>query len=311
MTSDGARELWSVHANTLATMRVDAVTVEVVTALHGIGIDPILLKGRTIARWLYDNADPRAYGDTDLLIRAGELARAESLLATLGFEPDRDPNWIRDWPAPGRPWLRQTDEAMVDVHRSLAGVEVDDDALWTALSDELESMNLAGVDVTVLSPAARVCHIALHVAQHEARTTQPLIDLQRALDRVDRATWVRAAGVAERLGAIPAFALGLAALPEGEQLGRELGLPSPGQAALTADANRLDRSLEALAHAPGTRARASMVINKLFPSRRFMQGFSPLASRGRLGLTITYMWRPLWLFGRALNGIRGWHSRRV
>lgn len=310
MTADGARELSSAHADILASMQVDAVTVEVFAALHAVGVQPVLLKGATISRWLYDRSERRSHGDTDLLIRPNDLARSEALLTTLGFEPERDRSWVEGWPEPpARPWVRSGDHALLDVHRNLAGVEVGDDALWVALADELEPMELAGVEVTVLSPAARACHLALHVAQHEAKVDQPVADLERALERLDRATWVRAADLAKQLGAVSAFTLGLASVPAGEQLAHELDLPTRQQAARSRHANSLQGSLQALAETHGAGAKASMVLRKVVPSRRFMRSWSPVARRGPLGLALAYAWRPLWLLARAVGGARGRSSR--
>src|SRR5580700_11186524 len=62
----------------------DHVSAEVVGAMQDVGIPSILLKGPSIARWLYP-AGGRSYADTDLLVPARELSRAETVLRSLGF----------------------------------------------------------------------------------------------------------------------------------------------------------------------------------------------------------------------------------
>src|SRR5436190_669168 len=47
------------------------------------GIRNILLKGPSVARWLYRDDERRIYGDIDLLVSPGEFQRAEALLVGL------------------------------------------------------------------------------------------------------------------------------------------------------------------------------------------------------------------------------------
>jgi hypothetical protein len=63
---------------------VDRVTGEVVAALNDAGIAAILLKGPSIARWLYP-AGGRMYRDTDLLVPPSQFLDAASVLRSLGF----------------------------------------------------------------------------------------------------------------------------------------------------------------------------------------------------------------------------------
>ena len=67
---------------------------------------------------------------------------------------------------------------------------------------------------------------ALHAAHHGRTYPRPLRDLERALDRLDRETWVAAARLAAELDAVEAFAAGLRLVPAGESLASELDLPA-------------------------------------------------------------------------------------
>ena len=71
--------------NTALALAVDAVTAEVVTALRDAGIRPLLLKGPSIAGWLYGDGAARPYGDSDLLVSPGSYRPAENALRALGF----------------------------------------------------------------------------------------------------------------------------------------------------------------------------------------------------------------------------------
>lgn len=70
-------------AGAVRVLAVDRVTAEVVPALAAVGIRPILLKGPSIARWLYPSGG-RSYGDTDLLVPPADFARAGSVLERPG-----------------------------------------------------------------------------------------------------------------------------------------------------------------------------------------------------------------------------------
>ena len=58
---------------------------EVLTALAARGIDPLVLKGSALAYEIYGAPELRPRGDTDLLIRAGDLERTREALRDLGF----------------------------------------------------------------------------------------------------------------------------------------------------------------------------------------------------------------------------------
>jgi hypothetical protein len=68
----------------IGTLAVDRVTAEVISAFDAAGIPSILLKGPSIARWLYP-AGGRGYVDTDLLVQRQQFSRASDLLKDLGF----------------------------------------------------------------------------------------------------------------------------------------------------------------------------------------------------------------------------------
>src|SRR5436305_2012832 len=49
------------------SLLIDRVTAEVVEALRAEGVPCVVLKGATVARWLYSDATARPYSDADLL----------------------------------------------------------------------------------------------------------------------------------------------------------------------------------------------------------------------------------------------------
>jgi hypothetical protein len=172
---------------------------------------------------------------------------------------------------------------------------------------------LGGASVEVPRADARLLLLALHAAQHGAREPQPLRDLARALDIGTRAEWRDAASLATPLGAEAAFAAGLGLLEPGQTLREEFRLsasPTVESALRATTAPALTLGLDWLVRLPGVRARLGFVVRKAFPPAGFMRTWSPLARRGRLALAAAYLWRPLWLLGRAGPAIRALRRAR-
>jgi hypothetical protein len=277
-----------------------------------VGIEAILLKGPTLARWLYDHVSMRPYVDSDLLVPPGEIGRAEEILGSLGFEHAPLDDIPHDLPWHAHAWVRGRDGASLDLHRTLIGPAAEPGVVWSVLSGQTERMEVAGTEVNVLVKPARALHVALHAAQ-DGGLAKPLEDLRRAVDRLPVAGWEEARALAERLQATPALAAGLRLLPAGEVLAEQLGLPVDGPTSVRLRASGAPRSalsLEWLARTPGVRGKALYATRKLFPPAEFMRAWSPLASRGRLGLSVSYVWRLRWLLGAAGPAIRTWWRAR-
>jgi hypothetical protein len=307
---------WS--ADRLAAARAlaqDRVSAEVLGALAGAGVPAILLKGPVLARWLYGDGATRTYGDTDVLVPDGRRADAEAVLRAQGFAPRLRPEDL----APGRtlhahPWGRAADGAQVDLHVTLAGIALPPAAAFDALARETEPAVVAGAPVTVLAAPARALHVALHAAHDGAQGGKPLRDLDRALDQLDPATWRAARELAERLEAVEALASGLRLRPAGERLAATLGLPvarSVAGALLAASAPREALTVEHLAATRGTGARLRIVADRLAPSPSYLRFRSPLARRGRAGLALAYLWRPVSVLVRAPAAVGAWRRARA
>ncbi|MFL5906598.1 MAG: nucleotidyltransferase family protein, partial [Solirubrobacterales bacterium] len=220
------------------------------------------------------------------------------------------PSW---WREPGATWMRMDDVVKVDLHRTLAGVGVDPDRLWQALSSHVETIVIAGHRANTLTVPARAFHLALHAAQHGTEWSRPMSDLQQGLSTADEADWKTAAELAAALQATPAFAAGLRLVPEGRRLADRLGLPEevPTDVALRASTPPpVALGLDQLARAGSLRARLAILRHKLIPPAGFMRHWSPLARRGRLGLALAYLWRPLWLLARLPAGFSAWRRAR-
>ena len=290
---------------------VDAASVEISEELEGIGIEPILLKGPSIARWLYAEPRSRSYADCDLLVPFTDLERARGVLSDQGYVEESFPELAGDRPLVSHPWTRVGSGITVDLHYGLPGAEISPAKLWEVLSDHTESMELRGGRVTVLSPAARAAHLALHAAQHGGG--QPVIDLARAVEQLPEELWRDAVDVARLIGALDSFSAGLLLLDQGSALVTTLSLPHPTSVDALMRAHSAPpaaRNIEWFMSRPTLREKLKLLIQKVVPSPSFLRARSTLARRGWLGLAAAYVWRPVSLLVRLVPGVIAWRRAR-
>jgi hypothetical protein len=290
------------------SLYLDRVTAEVVAAMRADGIRPLLLKGPSIAAWLYGDGSSRPYGDVDLLVDARHRPAAEEVLRGLGFSRGQ-PGWQElAWS-----WRRSGDGSTVDLHRSIVGAEAGPEVVWRTLSERTEPMRVGGLEVEVLTPSGRALQVALHAAKHGDSEVKPREDLVRALEVVDEECWLEASALARRIDAVPAFATGLRLDPEGARLADRLNLTTERPTAVALRANRpraLVLGIEQLATARGVRSRLRFLARKAVPSRSYMRRTSALARRGPLGLGLAYVWRPVWMLFKLPGAILTWRRAR-
>jgi hypothetical protein len=291
-------------------LAVDAVAAEVVSALRAQGVEPILLRGPALARLLYADG-VRAYGDVDLLVEAAAQTRAQDVLVDIGFEAS--PNVVHFRPAHASAW-RRSGGVNVDLHHTLVGVGRPSKDVWELLSAQTESLSVGGIEIAVLNPAAAALQVALHAAQHGVGVKRPLRDLELAVALLSAETWSRAAAFADSLEATEAFAAGLRLLPAGAHMADQLDLPRQVSAEIALRARTpppVSRGIMRLTRTRGFRAKARLLGRELVPEPVFLRRHSALARRGRLGLAITYLYRPFWLLWHLLPGLRAWrHAQR-
>jgi hypothetical protein len=289
---------------------VDRLAVEVSAELRREGIDHVLLKGAAIAGWLYDATEVRPYGDADFLVAKADWDRAIEVLRAKGFD-----DALEEMAHPrmasftSHPWYLEG-SGYIDMHATLQGLTADMDTVWKELTAERDVVRLPEGELETLSEAGRLLHVALHAAQH--RDGQAAVDLERALARTDDAAWTDAARLAERTGGVAAFVSGLRVLSAGRPLVKRLGLSEVWsvETLLRADQVPLAEGLLALIEAPGWRAKTRLLGRELVPTRAFMRWWSPLASRGRLGLMLAYVWRPVYFVLHAPSAARALRKAR-
>jgi putative nucleotidyltransferase-like protein len=195
-------------------------------------IPVILLKGPSIARWLYPSGG-RTYVDTDLLVPAGELNRAEEALRSLGFTGLLEgfhPFELRAEPAvetafSRRPELGLGPGGTVDLHRNLPMLRAPDEFVWEALSAETETFPIGDVEIRVLGRTALALHVVIHAVHHQFQLHTDE-DLRRAITVMSVDDWRSVADLATRLGAAEILGFGLRHHAAGAVAADGLGLPS-------------------------------------------------------------------------------------
>lgn len=277
---------------------VDATVAKAVRALREAGVQPVLLKGPSVERWLYRPEEMRISSDVDLLVDPRQLASAERRLKREGLvnrydgiSPAEAPEHADTWSGPGM-------AVPVDLHRRLWGFESSAEQVWDRLWASRGSMTVAGEECAVLGEPARALAVALHAAHH-GDLARPIGDLARALQTLDEAVWTHAAELAVELGATTGLRAGLGLAAEGDPLLARLGWESadPAEVAFSSPEWNTPRTTEGLlrlSRAPGAGAKASLIARELFPSRQFMRTRSDqafLARRGRRGLLVAYPFR--------------------
>jgi hypothetical protein len=292
---------WAQHG-----IRIDRVSIEVHDALAAAGIPSLLLKGPSIAAWLYDADELRPYSDSDFLVRYKDWDRAGAVLASLGFRPQ--------WATMAHPNLGAYSSSAfkrgqldaVDLHATLSGLRADFDTVWRVLADTPDTQRVLYADLPVLALPARTMHLALHATQHYGHEGSPTQDLVRGVELLPLELWSEAMDVAASLHGLEAFGSGLRMLPRGREVADRIGLPvaSSIETRLREGSVPLAQSLYTVARTPGLQAKLETLLRELFPRPSFMRWWSPLARRGRRGLVASYAWRPLWLLARLPAAIR-------
>jgi hypothetical protein len=299
---------------------VDQVTAEVVAALDAADIASILLKGPSIARWLYP-AGGRSYRDTDLLVRARDFARAETILKELGFvnlvaglhpieigtglEAETPYGRLR---GPGHPGGK------VDLHRNLPGWTTPPDLLWATFTAESETMKVAGTEVRILNHTAVALHVVDHAVQHGFRFHTDE-DLRRVLATLSLADWQAVAELARRLAVADILDYGLRRHAAGIAVADRLDLPP---LALVDSPFRWSNvggppgaiSFSVLIATPGWRAKGVRILSTIFPSPAWIRRSSGHPQAHGRTLVFAYLQRWRHLARRSVPAARYVFARR-
>lgn len=293
------------HPEHLWTMILDDAGPKVARRLSAAGLPFIVLKGVSIATWLYEEPLRRTYRDIDLLVDPRREKEVVAALGDIGYQPLLDAASIRFLTPEEQP-LENERGVMVDLHITLKGLNVTPERAWELLSNTTTTLHWAGTPVATLSEPARAMHLVLHLAQRGLADTKAARDLQLGLELLGDQIWQRAAAMAHELCAIEAFAGGLSLLPEGVALIRRLGLPEPthlGTHLSTGSAAHRTQQLQRALSARRLRDKWGLIRVLLFPSKQWLRLFEAEATKTRWGLLRTRTLRPWRILVRAPSAV--------
>jgi hypothetical protein len=272
-------------------LRVDLVTVEVSARFEKEGIPHLLLKGPSIASWLYEPGD-RGYGDSDLLVPPDRIDEAFQTLHSMGFQAPAEGGWNAEV-ADGA-WSRPNAGPAVDLHRRIFGTHVSPQIVWDEAYRTSSSVKVLGREVSTLGITARSLHIALHAAQHASGSVlQVREDLKRAL-RNKEVDWVKVLELADRWAATDAFGAGLCLLPDGEALAGSLELRRVGDIETRLrlrGAPPLARHVAEIGRLEGVAYTLRSAFRRLFPKVPYMRKRYGLATDSRIAVVFAYFRR--------------------
>jgi hypothetical protein len=146
---------WAYRTHGLETAGHEQHLQEVVPRLRAAGVEPILVKGWSLAR-LYQETGLRPYGDLDLCVRPDQLSAAMTVLS----RPE------------ARLWA-------VELHRGIPDLK---DRTWHEAYRRSRLARLGDVDVRVLGAEDQLRLLSLHLMRHGACAPLWLCDLAVALE---------------------------------------------------------------------------------------------------------------------------------
>lgn len=278
-----------------ASAWIQLLHAEVCWTLRQADVRPLVIKGPTIAEWLYPGEE-RISADADILIPPSEWARAVEALLSRGFV---------DY-AEGVRGMEQTEHAQtltrtdpdvgghtVDLHRYFPGIDADAAEAFELLWGRSSAAEQAGVPVTYPDVPSRLLIVVLHAARG-ALTPKVLEDLRRAWRREGMGLFRSAGALASELDALPAFRVGLESVPETQHLVAELGLADVEVPPLWRLQNEMAPGtaihLEQALERPWTE-RPGFVLRWLFPSPATMRLRDASVGEGPWALSRAYVSR--------------------
>jgi hypothetical protein len=175
-----------------------ALSAEIVSALHGMGARPVLLKGAAaLAQGLYPSRDLRLMTDVDVLIAHSKMTESTAALALLGYRDRRRRPLVPDFPtedpqaAPSEQYhvglVHRPTGIRVELHHA---VSVPQFAALLSAQDALDratSLSANGIMFSVLAPTDRVVHHVLHAQLHHPYlhhqgVQNAIVDLRQLVD---------------------------------------------------------------------------------------------------------------------------------
>ena len=190
------------QANAMKALRFTAELVRVTRAFADHGIEVLAHKGPALAQLLYRDPALRQFGDLDLLVRSGDVARSRLVLRQLGYEPQLHLSQRQE-----RAYLRSGYEYVFGLNEERNLLELQWQILprFYAIEFDIEAMvkrsieiEIEGFGVRSLGREDLMLVLCVHAAKHGWAHLGMLRDIATLADLGLDWEWVRAE--AARLG---------------------------------------------------------------------------------------------------------------
>jgi hypothetical protein len=178
--------------------------LEVLTSLEGANIHAVPFKGPVLAQSAYGDVSLRMYNDVDILIPPPEYARAEAVLARLGYRAHGDtdvPDGVYRRTSHARSYRRpQASGILLEAHWSLAeeyfGFTLDAKELWPRIA----TVEVLQHSVPTLGSEDLLVLLCVHGAKHGWQRLAWALDVAALLRSAPHLEWNLVQDLAARHG---------------------------------------------------------------------------------------------------------------
>jgi hypothetical protein len=127
-------------------------------ALHGVGIETVVLKGLALSTLHYHDGGTRPMADVDVLVRPSDVKRALSVLADAGYSPYATRSLDLQLRTRHAICVRNGADRPLDLHWYALFQSAGDEDFW----DAAVPLEVAGVSTRALCPADQLLHVCVH-----------------------------------------------------------------------------------------------------------------------------------------------------
>lgn len=203
------RQSWGTNAE--RNLLLSGELVRVLAALDSSGVQAIPYRGPVLAKRAYRDIRLRQFNDLDVLVHRRDVQRATACLLSLSYQ-----EWdsggahpaVRDQSMHHRVFTPNEGRALLELHWQITpryfGFALDAGA-WV----RLDSIELAGVAVPILSAEDLLMVLCVHGALHGWRRLAWICDVARLVATQPETDWQLAIELADRQGATRTLHLGL------------------------------------------------------------------------------------------------------
>lgn len=188
--------------------------VDVINLFNSNNIPLISFKGPLLAVQGYENLALRQFNDLDILVPPNHIDAAIDLLISSGFIPMNDLHWFekKDWYLSRKKdviFVDEKREYILELHWKLSGAHfaypIEIEKLW----QNIETTELAGVDVNVLHFNDLFIYLCLHGSRHSWERLSWICDLNELINSKSEIDWEQISKDAKRLGCENILGFGL------------------------------------------------------------------------------------------------------